>query len=529
MPKSIFNHVEEILLAPSGVVEKPLKILLVGAEVSPYSSVGGLSQVLGYLSRALRKRGYDTRVFIPKFGMIDEKKYKMEMVAEGLKVPTGNADQPNLICNVKLYESRNYAPAYFLENKEYYELRANVYGYKDDHIRWALLSRGVLEFLSQSSDWIPDIIHANDWHTGHITNYLRTEFLQESHLAKMASVFTIHNPGFQGNFDHKNVSDLNFDDGKSQIAEFFSERLLWQNFLRRGIMYADVVSTVSEGYAKEILRPEFGEGLDKLLKEVRGKLFGILNGIGYEEMNSATDKLLPVNFDIRSLEKRTQNKLALQDEFDLPQDEKIPLLSYVGRMDEQKGVDLIVEVLNHLLDDFDVQFVVVGGGDLRYVGPFRELQRRFPQKVGAHLMSDFSLPRMIFGGADLILLPSRFEPCGIVQMEAMRYGCIPIVRAVGGLADSVENFDPEKETGVGFVFKEFDQWAFFAQVVRALEIYRQKNIWRGLQKRAMSQDNSWEARASEYMNLYSKALQLHAQSVKKGSTIGPQFGITEYD
>lgn len=520
MPKSIFDQVENILLAPTRVAaKKPLKILIVGPEVSPYANVGGVARVLGFLSRALIKLGHDVRLLMPKFGFIDEEKYPMELVVEKLKVPTGQKEPNFLVCNVKTHTTPGGAPVYFLENMEYYEKRANVYGYSDDPIRWALLSRGALEFLRSfdlpagRQSWHPDVIHANDWQSGYIPNWLRTNFSKDEKLLSVATLFTIHNLHFQGIFDHRNISELDFDDGKSPIEPFFSERLLKQNFMRRGIMYADVVNTVSKTYAKEILTPAFGEHLDRLLTEVRSKLFGVLNGIDYEEFNPATDKLIPVNYDLYSLEKRAKNKLALQEEFDLTQDEKIPVIGFEGRLEEQKGLDLIAEIAWPLLRDFDVQFVIVGGGDNKYLEIFRKLQRDFPDKVGAHLMPDFTLPRLIFSGSDIMLFPSRFEPCGIVQMEAQRYGAIPVARKVGGLADTVEDFNPEENTGTGFVFKDFDRWAFFAQVVRALEVYHHKEIWRELQKRAMQKAFSWEGRAKDYVTLYKKAIHLHTEKL----------------
>lgn len=278
-------------------------------------------------------------------------------------------------------------------------------------------------------------------------------------------------------------------------------------------MYSDVITTVSKTYSREILRPDFGEGLDRLLTERRSRLFGILNGIDYDEFNPKTDRLLAANYDVNSLQKRIENKLALQEEFDLPVNAKIPVLAFEGRLTDQKGVDLLFDVLPPLLRDFDIQFVVLGGGEGKYLDFFRWVAGSFPQKVGVHLMLDYTLPRLIFSGADLMLFPSRWEPCGLVQLEGMRYGALSVARAVGGLADTVKNFDPEKNEGWGFTFKDFDKWAFFAQIVRALETYRHKNIWEQLQKRAMQQDWSWDARADEYIALYQKAIHLHQEEL----------------
>lgn len=493
----------------------PLKIIIVAPEVSPYATVGGFSRVTASLSRSLIDLGHDVRLFMPKFGSIDEKKYPAQMVLEGLKVPTGDAGKPFLICNVKLYTPQpgRGAPVYFLENMEYYEQRANVYGYSDDPIRWALLTRGLLEFL-RLSQWQPDVIHANDWHTGSVPNYLRTVYAADPKLALITTLFTIHNINFQGMFDHRNVSELDSDDGKSQIASFFSERLSKQNFMRRGIIYADAVNTVSETYAHEVLTPEFGEGLDRLLQEVRSKLFGVVNGIDYDEYNPTTDRSISVNFDVGSLHKRIENKKTLQKEFGLPVDPDIPILAIEGRLDKQKGLDLTLEIIRPLLRSFDVQFIILGGGDPEIANAFRKLKDDFPTQVGIHLMPNFTLPRVIFAGADIMMFPSKFEPCGIVQMEGMRYGAIPVARAVGGLADTIENFDPRRSTGYGFTFKDYDKWQFFAQIIRALEAYNHKDTWRGLQKRAMTQDFSWEASAQRYVDLYEKAILFHRNTIE---------------
>ncbi len=525
MARPFIDQIEDILTPTSyKIASTPLKILLIGAEVSPFATVGGYARVLGYLSVALKKLGHDVRVYMPKFGFIDEEVYPMEKIVDGLKVPTNNEENPELICNVKVHTTSEKIPVYFLENREYYELRANVYGYKDDPVRWALLSRSVLEFL-KVSDWQPDVIHANDWHTGHIANYFHTQYKDSPRLRSIANVFTIHNLMMHGWFINPirdRVSEMEFDDGHSDIAPLLSERLNQQNFLRRGIMYSDLLTTVSPTYAKEILKPEFGEGLDGLLLEMRGKLFGVLNGVDADRFNPATDKLIAENFTVNTLEQRVKNKLALQEEFDLEQNEKIPILAFVGRMEEQKGVDLIVDVMYPLLKDFNVQFIAVGGGDSRIIDRLRGLQETYPDKVGVHLMPDFTLPRLVFAGADIMLIPSRFEPCGIVQMEAMRYGCVPIVRATGGLADTVKNYEPEKDEGWGFVFNQFDSWAFFAQIVRALETYRQEKVWTKLQTRAMQQDNSWDSRARAYVELYEKAIQIRQQELK-GTVAGPAY------
>ena len=481
--------------------------------------------VISSLSQALKRLGVDVRIFMPEYGLIDKGKYRLETVIEGLKVPTGSKEKgkKELICNVKKHIlPQSNIPVYFLENMEYYEKRSNVYAYSDDSTRFVLLSRGVLEFLRRS-DWVPDIINCNDWHTGSLPNYLRTVYKDNPVLKKIKTVFSIHNLSHQGAFDHRFVSEMDFDDGKSQPSPFFSERLPKLNFMKRGIMYNDAVNTVSKTYSREILTTEYGETLDKLLLEVKGKVFGIINGLDYGEFDPATDNLIEHNYDIDSLEKRALNKVALQREFDLPVDEEALLLGFVGRLDYQKGVDLIVNTLRQALPDYNVQFAQVGGGEGGLTQMLKDLKNEFPTKVGIHPYPNFTLPRMVFAGSDCFLVPSRFEPCGIVQLEAMRYGAIPIVRRVGGLADTVENFDTVKKTGNGFVFTNFNEYSLFGQIVRASELYKNKEIWRKLQVNAMESDYSWKHSAKEYEKLYDRAISFKHKEDTHTHKIEDQF------
>lgn len=512
----IIQALEKVILDPSVKLQgdktvHAQKILLVAAEASPYARVGGVSMVVSALANSLKSLGHDVRIFMPKFGFIDEQLYKTQTIIEGLKVPTGDLATPLLECNVKQH-IRNDIPTYFLENMEYYELRANVYGYTDDAIRWALLNRGALEFILKY-DFVPDVIHCNDWQCGLLPNYLKTVYKNEVILANTATVYTIHNLKFQGMFDHKNVSEIDFDDGWSDIASFFDARLTKQNFMRRGIIHADMVSTVSKSYAKEIATLEYGEGLDKLICELREKIFGIINGIDYSEMDPANDSLLERNYDIRSVDLRSYNKEALQKEFDLEVNREIPMLGFVGRLDAQKGVDLMVSVLEKVLGRYDAQFVQVGGGDGWLTELLQNLKLKYPTKVGVYPFPNFTLPRLVFGGSDIILFPSRFEPCGVVQLEAMRYGAIPLVRNVGGLKDTVKQFDILTQKGTGFVFDDFDEFALYGEIVRALEVYKNPVSWRKMQLNAMREDYSWLYSAKEYEKLYLRAQNVVSRKV----------------
>lgn len=497
-----------------------LKILHIGAEVAPFSTVGGLSRVVSYLSKALVKQDHEVRVFMPKFGSIDENKYPLETVYKGIKVPTGvskgSKEKAFLTCNIKKYITEDNVQIYFLENMEYYEKRSNVYAYSDDCVRWSLLAQGALTYMSKYMQWKPDVIHVHDWHTALVPNLIREQYSKNEYFEDIATVLSIHNINFQGQAVDTS-SDLNFDDGKSVIPSFYSKRLRSINFLKRGIIYADLVNTVSEGYARELLTKEYGAGLDKLLLEVRSKLFGVINGIDTDKINPKTDALLAANYDEDSLELRVKNKAKLQKEFGLKEDTAIPMFAFVGRLDHQKGVDLILEVMEKFLRDFEAQFILIGGGDGNLERKVKDLAKKYPGKVGAHPYPNFTLPHLVFGGADIFLLPSRFEPCGLVQMESMRYGLIPIVRAIGGLDDTVEDFNPFTKEGTGFKFKEFDGWSLYGQMVRAMETYRNPVVWEKIQRNAMEKDFSWDRVALQYESLYRKAIYFKKEGFVNGS------------
>src|SRR3989344_6008325 len=487
-------------------IKKSLKILFVATEAAPFVKIGGLGSVTYSLPRALRELGYDARLMIPKYLSVDENVHKLKLDCEGLEVPTENENEPShLVCNVKRYdpqdENADPVTTYFLENQEYYEQRANVYGYADDAVRWALLCRGALEFVRLYSDWVPDVIVSSDWQTGLVSNFLKTTYKSDPVLSKIASVFTIHNLFFQAMFDHKFVSEMDFDDGHSPIPAFNSSRLENINFMRRGIIYSDVINTVSPTYAKEIMTGEYGELLDDLLRERRAVLSGILNGIDYDLWNPETNTNIESTYNSKRLDLRIKNRVALQERFRLPIDKNAFIISIVGRLAKQKGLDLFYHILETLLMELPIQLIVVGEGEGEFMGFFHDLESKYKDKVATHLKFDNVLPHLVFAGADVVLLPSRFEPCGLIQMEAMRMGTIPIVRKTGGLADSVEDYNPNNETGTGFTFERFDSSALMIALVRAFENFRDKKDWHALQKRAMSADFSWISSAKKYVAL----------------------------
>ncbi|MES2471117.1 MAG: glycogen/starch synthase [Patescibacteria group bacterium] len=498
--------------------KKPLKILFIGSEAAPFAKVGGLASVMYSLPKALSRLGHDARVMIPRYLSIDPTQYELSMVREHLKVPTKNEKgESHLICNVKLFtpkKDEDPVCTYFLENQEYYEQRANVYGYMDDPVRWLLLCRGALEFL-QTSDWKPDIIVGADWQTGYISNLLRTEYKNSTVLSKVTSVLAIHNMYHQGMFDHKFVQEMDYDDGHSMLPALEDPRLNKINALRRGIMHSDAIVTVSPNYAKEILTKEYGEMLDELLRERRAVLTGILNGIDYDLWNPENDPYVAHHFDKNNLEARTKNKKELQERFRLNVDKDAFIVSIVSRLTRQKGFDLLYPIMDTLMRELPIQFVVLGEGEGDLMGFFHDLETRYAGRVATHLKYDPVLPHIVLAGTDAVLVPSRFEPCGLTQLEAMRMGAIPIARKTGGIADSVIDYNPNKEIGTGFVFENFDSSSLMIAFIRAFENHRSKKQWQELQKRAMEEDFSWDSSAKKYTEFFERAIVFHNRNQQK--------------
>jgi starch synthase len=513
-----------------------VKILFVAAEVAPFVSVGGLSQVTYFLPRSLNKLGHDVRVFTPKYGSMKTQSasgniWKLRMEYEGLKVPLNSngsfdtkSDTPHLLCNIKsLYSKKRNLFTYFLENSEYYELRANVFGYMDDHTRFALLSKGCLEWLFQMKDydkkakdyWWPDVIHCHDWHTAYLIQLAKQDKRYQKMLAKTPVILTIHNLSYQGNYNFKYAGPNDRDDGTKPLASILSPQLQTQNALLRGILYADAITTVSSTYAVEVLAPPFSEGLEDSMQKVRGKIFGILNGLDRHEFNPATDTIIKQQYTEKTFYKaRRENKLDLQWSFLLPRDVTRPLFAISGRICEQKGWDLLLEVLPRILEKRpDVQFIVLGSGEDKFCHKLQLLREKYPDQLGLHLRSDFRLPRKLFAGADIFLIPSVFEPGGIVALEALRYGAVPLVRRTGGLNDIIEDFNPATAKGNGFSFTQKDTWDLFSTMIEALTIYKQPALWKKLVVNCLESNFSWETSAIQYANLYEKVLEERKRAI----------------
>ncbi|MBC7232734.1 MAG: glycogen synthase [Chloroflexi bacterium] len=488
--------------------QQPLKILYLAAEMVPFAKTGGLADVAGSLPKAIRALGHDIRVSMPRYGRIDPIRFGLQEVLPAFPVPMDKQMEEAAVLQGTIASD---VPVYFIENAKYYD-RDGIYMYPDDAERFIFFCRSALEMLKRLN-WRPDIIHCNDWHTAIIPNWLKTVYKDDPFFAQTATVYTIHNLAYQGIFGYRVLEIAGIAEYGFMYHPEMADLAEVVDFMARGIFFADVINTVSEKYAQEILTPEFGEKLDPLLRDRRDRLFGILNGIDYEVMNPATDKYIVQNYDVEHLEKRVQNKLALQQQANLKQDAGIPLIGIISRLTDQKGFDILGDVLDHVLD-LDLQLIVLGTGDPHYHEMFSRIAQAYQGKAAVFLTFNAELAQRIYAGTDMFLMPSRFEPCGLGQMIAMRYGSVPIVRATGGLADTVKDFDPRTGEGNGFSFARYDRWALFATIVRALENYKYKDTWRRLQIKGMTADFSWNASARKYVDLYYRAIAARGKETK---------------
>lgn len=505
---------------------RDMKILYLAAEVGPFVSVGGLSQVLYFLPRAISQQGNEVAIFTPKFGAMEEtsrskKGWKLNDELVGLRVPVNKeASDDDVICNVKSYrDAKSGVKTYFLENQEYYELRANVFGYKDDHVRFLLLCKGCLEWLltqkKTKGAWFPEVIHLNDWHAAYFAELAREYPRYRELLKKIPIGLTVHNFTYQGNYEYRYCAVQDHDNGKKPLLPLFDNLLLKQNPLLRGIAYADAVTTVSPTHAREVLTPEYGEGLDGLLLQERAKLSGILNGLDVVEFDPSRDPLVLHHFNKQKFaEARALNKQVLQEEFGLPKNAASFLIAYSGRLASQKGITLLIEAMSHLLPEHpEYQLIVLGGGDDSFRRELTELAELYPKQVGLHLLPNFKLPRKIFAGTDALLLPSVFEPGGIVALEALRYGAVPIVRRTGGLNDIVTDFEPNTKKGNGFSFIEKDAWALSGAVIAAATTFQNKVLWHKLVTNCLAADFSWEDVAKKYKQWYTRMIEVRKRTI----------------
>ena len=478
------------------------------AEMVPFAKTGGLADVVGALPKALRALGHDARVAMPRYGRIDPQRWGLDEIAPPYPVPIDDQPEQARLLQTRLPSSGGDLPVYMVDNARYYE-REGIYMYEDDADRFIFFCRATLEGLKQIG-WRPDVIHCHDWHTAIVANWLKTVYRDDPFFAGTACVYTIHNLAYQGIFGLRVLEIAGVDEYGFLAHPDIPHLSDMVDFMGRGIYYADIVNTVSQTYAQEILTPEFGEGLDPLLRDRRERVFGVLNGIDTEVYDPARDPHLAAPFSADDPSGKLLCKRDLQSLAGLPLRDETPLIGAISRLADQKGFDLIDAIIEPLLRDNDVQLVVLGTGDQRYHARFEAVQARFPQQVRTLMTFNADLAQKIYAGSDMFLMPSRFEPCGLGQLVALRYGSIPVVRATGGLADTIQDTDTDAAGGNGFSFQPYDAAALAAALDRALAHYRERDTWRALVGRAMRADHSWDASARRYVELYHRAIE-HAR------------------
>lgn len=476
-----------------------IKVLFIASEAVPFAKTGGLADVIGSLPKALKKQGIDARVMLPRYQDIPLE-YQEKMVHKAhFTVPVGWREQ---YCGIEELEFEG-IKFYFLDN-HYYFKRSGFYGYYDDGERFSYFNRAVLEALKYL-DFRPDILHCHDWHTGMISVLLDAHYGNLDQYKKIRTVFTIHNLRYQGIFPKEILPDL-LDLDWNYFHEDGVEYHDAVNFMKAGLVYSDLISTVSKTYAWEIQNPYYGEGLDGFLRKRADRLWGIVNGIDYDVYNPATDKNIWSSYDVSSPKGKIENKVKLQKKLGLPVRAEVPMLAIISRLVGPKGIDLVERVLPDLLEE-EIQLVVIGTGEERYENLFRQAAWNYPKKVSANITFDHALAQQVYAGADIFLMPSLFEPCGIGQLIAMRYGCLPLVRETGGLFDTVKPYNQYTGEGTGFTFANYNAHEMLGVIRWVVGLYRQKTVWEKLVKNAMSTDFSWGESARVYSQLYGELME----------------------
>jgi starch synthase len=485
-----------------------LNILITASEAVPFAKEGGLADVVGALPKFLKAQGHDVRVVMPRYYKVDRDKYQLRQLPGVLVVPMGIIG--SMYCGV--LEGRipgSEVPVYFLEHNDFYG-RDTLYetdnkGYIDNDNRFIFLSRASLE-LCKMIDFSPDVVHAHDWHTAAVPVLMNTLYRDDHHLREAASVLTIHNMQHQGSFYEGAMDVLGVGWEHFTYLELEMENQV--NLLKGGIYHATLLNTVSEGYAREMQTSEYGWGLEGVVRERSGALTGILNGVDYDEWNPECDPFLPANFSAADLSGKKICKRELQRAFGLPERDDVPLIGMVSRLVKQKGIDTLAQALPRLLE-LDVQIVLLGAGEPWAHFYFGGMSVGHPERFACRIGYDNRLAHQIEGGCDFFLMPSAFEPCGLNQMYSLRYGTIPIVRATGGLDDSVQNLDAGTRTGTGFKFWDLNAGALFDTVGWAVHTwYHDPELIEVLRQNAMAQRFTWEEAAEKYQRLYRRAVQM---------------------
>ncbi len=484
---------------------KRLKILMAASEAGPYVRTGGLGDVMGALPAALAQLGHEVKVILPRYACLDLVEHQLKPFLDSLEVP----DQGDMVeVTVERAGNGDHGVEFFLIGNNDYFGRTELYvdpatgrDFADNDLRFAFFSRAVLEMARESS-FRPDIIHVHDWQAALVPVYLKAHYQNDPTLRDCGTVLTIHNLGYQGLFKSERFAGLDLPPdmfkADSGPLEFY-ERV---NFLKGGILTADKITTVSEQYAREIqATEEFGCGLEGVLADRTDDLIGILNGVDYHIWSPKTDRLLFHRYSLSNLSGKKASRVELLVRAGLPVREKTPLVGMVTRLVSQKGIDLVLDAADQFFA-LNLQMIILGTGDTHYHERLRALASAYPDQLKTYFEFNDELAHQIQAGADIFLMPSRYEPCGLNQMYALKYGTVPVVRAVGGLADTVTDYDADPENGTGFVFEAYEATAMIEALSRAVDLFGRRRVWKKLVKTGMRKDFSWAASADKYAALY---------------------------
>ncbi len=483
-------------------MNKNLKVLYCTPEVTPFSKTGGLGDVSGSLPRALAAAGCDVRIITPKYAGINETTYSLKKVLDEVPLSIGNREETGSLFEGRLPGSK--VPVYFAGCSKYFDRKElyqeNGKDYEDNLERFSFFSMMALHSMEKLG-WQPDIIHCNDWQTALIPVYLKTVM----RTRKTGSLFTIHNIGYQGLFNVEKLPAAGLARELFNIKglEFFGKI----NLLKGGIIFSDIVTTVSPSYSREIQTEKYGHGLEGVLRERAKDLYGIINGVDYDEWNPSQDSHIAVKYSIKTIGRKKKCKTELQKVCGLPVTNK-PVIGMVSRLDDHKGYDILAEIMDELMQ-LDIQMIMLGTGKEKYQDIFKKFKNNYPDKLSLNLFFDNTLAHKIEAGSDLFLIPSKYEPCGLSQLYSFKYGTVPVAHKTGGLADTITDFIPSTiadKKATGFLFSHYDPDALLKAVMLSLCTYEDKAAWKKLVTAGMKSDYSWKQSSEEYTELYEKSL-----------------------
>ncbi|MCT4597040.1 MAG: glycogen synthase [Vallitalea sp.] len=476
-------------------MKKQLNVLYVAAEIAPFGATGGLADVGESLPEVLGEKGVNISRVMPKYKGLEDR-YKLEKVCSFIVETSGKAN----VANIYKYKE-DVVTTYFIGNDDYFE-RDNYYGYNDDDIRFGFFSKAVLEMLIVLSIK-PGIIHLNDWQSALISLFLKKEYSHIDFYKEIKVMYTIHNLQYQGLFNKETLDKLCLSTKyfNMESLEYYGKI----SYMKAGIIFSDIITTVSETYAKEIQTPLYGYGLDGILKKNKNKICGITNGIHYDKFNPQTDSYIKFNYHIdNAIHGKNENKKYLQKHIGLPI-KNAPLFGMVSRLSEQKGIDLCLKAISQLIKE-DIQFVILGTGDSHYEEQLLQLSKKYPDKLKVMIEFNQEMARLIYASSDFFLMPSLFEPCGLSQIYSMRFGTVPIVRKTGGLVDTVKPFDIGSKTGTGLIFQHYNGDALKESIKKGIGLYKNTDIWKSIVRNCMSQRFSWDESAKMYIDKYNELI-----------------------